>query len=530
MKWISESFVSRARRGQRGQVLPLVALMLLALLGFVGLVTDVGRIYVSFRELQASTDAAALAGAEALPASSPTAISQATLYSGLTGDKNANPNLPGVAMVSAYPELLCLENTPFNYASGCTSKGSCQGTPCAGLPQGANAIRVSQKVTVPLYIAAIFGTKSVNLVATATAAMKGAPLVPYNVAIVVDTTASMSQTDSGTTDCHGSRISCALQGVQVLLSELSPCTTGLSTCGSAAPVDTVSLFTFPAVTSTTPDTCGGGSVSTQPYTYPASPGTYQIVNFSNGYRAGDGSLLTSSSPVVGAVGTTASNPTTGTTTKAGCMQNPGGQATYYAQVIYQAQAALLAQPQTGRQNALIILSDGDATSTCSAYNATTGICTSGPMTGACTGFGTNPSSTNCPSSATAGKYESSYYQCQQAITAAKAATAAGTTVYTVAYGAESSGCLSDNTQCTSTTGSGSKNCVPHGIPTVSSISPCSTMESMASNPTTFFSDYTATGGTSSCVSASQPVTSLDDIFTQIAGSLTVSRLVPDSVQ
>jgi len=90
MKWISESFVSRARRGQRGQVLPLVALMLLALLGFVGLVTDVGRIYVSFRELQASTDAAALAGAEALPASSPTAISQATLYSGLTGDKNAN--------------------------------------------------------------------------------------------------------------------------------------------------------------------------------------------------------------------------------------------------------------------------------------------------------------------------------------------------------------------------------------------------------------------------------------------------------
>ena len=52
------------------------------------------------------------------------------------------------------------------------------------------------------------------------------------------------------------------------------------------------------------------------------------------------------------------------------------------------------------------------------------------------------------------------------------------------------------------------------------------MERMASSSGYFFSDYTATGG-SSCISASQPVTNLNQIFQVIAGDLTVSRLVPN---
>jgi hypothetical protein len=79
-------------------------------------------------------------------------------------------------------------------------------------------------------------------------------------------------------------------------------------------------------------------------------------------------------------------------------------------------------------------------------------------------------------------------------------------VYTVAYGAKASGCATD---------------------TSPSITPCQAMERMASSPGYFFSDYTATGGSSSCISASQPVSSLNQIFQVIAGDLTVSKLIPN---
>jgi hypothetical protein len=53
------------------------------------------------------------------------------------------------------------------------------------------------------------------------------------------------------------------------------------------------------------------------------------------------------------------------------------------------------------------------------------------------------------------------------------------------------------------------------------------MQQMASSSSYFFSDYTATGGSSSCISASQPVTSLNQIFQVIAGDLTFAKLIPN---
>jgi 3D (Asp-Asp-Asp) domain-containing protein len=97
-------------------------------------------------------------------------------------------------------------------------------------------------------------------------------------------------------------------------------------------------------------------------------------------------------------------------------------------------------------------------------------------------------------------------QCHQAITAAAAAAAAGTRVYAVAYGAEASGCSTDTP----------------------AITPCQTMQQIASAPAYFFSDYTATGGSSSCISASQPVTSLNQIFQTIAVDLGVVKLIPNN--
>jgi hypothetical protein len=368
-----------------------------------------------------------------------------------------------------------------------------QGIACAESPGNANAIQVVQQVSVPLTFARFVGANSVTLTASATAAMRGAARLPYNVAIVVDSTASMNDSDGGS-NCSSSRESCALAGVQTLLGELSPCGASLSSCGQAtngqvkSPVDQISLLTFPAVTSATAAddyNCSSSSPSIQPYPLPTAPNytpaatpTYQVVNFSSDYRTSDTatSLNTSSNLVKAAGG------------KTGCtgLQAIGGEGTYYAGAIYSAESLLVAQQAAnpGTQNALILISDGDASAKSAAL----------------------------PGASTKSLvYPSTNQQCHQAITAAQwAATqgTGGTKVYSVAYGAEASGCSTD---------------------TSPTIIPCQTMQQIASSPAYFFTDYTSStsGG---CVSASQPTTNLNQIFTEIAGDLTVARLIPDSTQ
>jgi hypothetical protein len=471
-----ESFLRRAHKDPRGQVIPIVLVMVVMFCAFIAIVIDVGRVYVCYRELQISSDAAALAGGALLPDGT-AAIAAATLYSGVAGNKNARANLPNVTMVSGYPKVKCLTTL------------TSQGIACVA-PANANSIQVKQQVSVPMTFARLFGLSSVSLTATATAAMRGAARVPYNVAIVVDSTASMNSMDSGS-NCSNTRVHCALDGVRVLLGALSPCGASQATCVSLGggqvqnPVDQVSLFTFPAVTSATVSNeydCSG-SPTIRPYPLPA-PGstpaadpTYQIVDFSSDYRTSDtaASLNTNSHLTAAAGG------------RAGCngLRAIGGQNTYYPGVIYAAQSLLLAEQAAnpGSESALIILGDGDA-------NAT-----SANLPGASTAS-TGP---------TAGLYPSTRKQCHQAVTAAQAATASGIKVYTVAYGATSSGCSTDPN--------------PH-------ITPCQTMQQMASSAASFYTDYTSSSN--GCISAAQPTTNLNQIFTAIAGDMTVARLIPDN--
>ncbi len=518
MKRESESFISRSRRKERGQALPIVAMWMFFLLGIAALTIDLGNAYASYRQLQAATDAAALAGAYVLPFSSgPVAISTATTYStAAVGDRNyyislsnSGTSLPPASMVSGYPQLKCLS----------TLTG--QGISCIDAAS-ANAIVVKEQATVPLYFASLFGITSMNISATSTAAMRGAPNGPFNVVVIVDTTASMADTDSGS-GCGKSRITCALQGVQVLLQDLSPCSiNNIAGCGAVTagnvvnPVDVVSLFVFPPVTAASaPDAyCSGGqpsSISVQPYsvlegpippfTYPLpggiTPNTYQIVPFSSDYKTSDAApTLNAASNLVLATGAYPS-------TCAG-LAAKGGVSTYYAGVIYAAQEALTAQlPNTpNATNVIIMLSDGDA-------EATTPNDFSGTING--TGTGTNGN--------LLGTYPSNIDECQQAVAAAQYAISQGTSIYAVSYGSEASGCTSDQAS--------------HGgtnLPGVNivNITPCQTMQNIASDPTQFFSDYTATGGTSACISAAQPTTNLNDIFGQIAADLTHARLIPNN--
>jgi hypothetical protein len=488
-----KSFLIQLRKDQRGQMLPVMALMLTGLLGMSALAVDIGRAYASFRDLQASTNAAAMAGASGLPNTTATTI--ATQFSSLNGDNNAYNFMPNVQMVSGYPKMVCL-TTLTNLGVSCVA------------PANANAIIVQQQVVVPTFFAGLINHKNITLTATATASMRGAVSAPYNVAIILDTTASMNDNDSDS-QCSTTRLACALQGIQVFLHDLDPCGASVSTCGTvtttsvantpptasvANAVDRVSLFVFPNITAGTISKdfdCSATNPTAAPYTFPAkgaasyvpanpllstSP-TYQIIGFSSDYRASDTSTtLSSSSDYVEAVNG-----------KSGCtgIAAPGGEGTYYAGAIYAAQSALVAAAAAnpGTQNVIIMISDGDASATSSALATGT------------TGY-----------SATSGTYPSIKQQCHQAVTAAQAATAAGTRVYSVAYGADSSGCSTD---------------------TSPTITPCVTMQGIASAARYFYSDYTAAAGSGNCISASQPTSNLNQIFTDIAGDFTVARLIPN---
>ena len=87
--------------------------------------------------------------------------------------------------------------------------------------------------------------KQPELNTVATAAMQSGPPQQVNVALVVDTTASMASNDNDPT-CGKTRSTVLWKESRLCLQGLTPCAPGFtgSTC---TPYDRVSLFTFPAV-------------------------------------------------------------------------------------------------------------------------------------------------------------------------------------------------------------------------------------------------------------------------------------------
>jgi hypothetical protein len=484
-------------RNEDGQALPFFALTIVLYLGMTGLTVDAGHAFVCYRELQASTDAAALAAGAAMAASTATVASvkaTAQRYSSVSGALNADPNITGVA----------INTTPL-----CLTSVTNAGIPCAASPTGYNAVEVVQTASVPTFFIralTVFGINSASSVpisTVSTAAMKGAVNAQYNVAIVVDTTSSMGNGDPDH-NCNGTQIQCALAGVQVLLNSLTPCGHGSNSSTCTSGFDQVSLFTFPNVTQSTavddytctrsrpsivaystPPTAGGS------YTPSSSQPSYQISSFLDDYsltnQAGGGLATTSQLGIA-----------TGADTGPNCsgLQTPGGQGTYYAGAIYAAQASLLAAQKAnpGSQNALIILTDGDAP----GNNQSNFTDASG-----------NPETLNAN-----GTYPSMLDECEQAVVAAQAATGAGTTVYTVAYNSPTSGGCSTDTYSSRTN--------PNGT----NIQPCTALQQMATAPADFYSDATAVNH-GACTSSANPNLTLSQVFKSVATSFTVARLIPN---
>ena len=317
---------------------------------------------------------------------------------------------------------------------------SCNGT-------NPNAVSFTQSGTVPTYFLKAFGVATMNVSASAVAAKGGGNAEPLNIMFIVDATGSMSTTDTGCTVPGMSsvtRFQCAMYSIQSILKTMP------------TSLDKVGLMIFPGMGtqySPTSHPC-----ATQPSSVPyySSNIKYQIgTAMDNTYNNGAGALNTSSA-MVQAVGNY--------TSLTGCVTNKGGEGSYAAEAIAKAQAAL-GTPAAGTSNVIILLSDGD-------YNASL--------------------------SQLSNQSSKTTKQCDQAIAAAQAATAAGTTVYSVAYGAPSSGCSSGDTH-----------------------NPCTTMQAIASDPTKFYSSD------SSCrISGSaNQISQLPALFQAITTQLTKARLL-----
>lgn len=534
------SFARKTIADQRGQILPISAVMLVALLSLGGLSMDFGRAYIAQARLQTYANASVLAAAGEVYNTSTTssATTFAKNYSASTGDNNA---ISYMGTVTTSVTTKCLNML---LPSGtCTSSSP------------ANAVQVRESASIPTTFMALLGKKTMNISAVATASMQG-KAQPWNVAIVLDDTGSMGTAD---TNCGGvSEFKCATNGIQALLAATDPCDAGASKCSTGD--FHVALFMFPGVsysyasggsslsyltncngTTTTPSfvlytlpTVGATSYKPITYTKGASSwtGTYEVTYgasdadangfVSDYYDATASNGLNSTSSINQAIGgcmtTEPMNWNSGNKNAAPVMQAAStGGVTYYASVIYAAQAALTAEQTAnpGSKNALIFLSDGQAQLATSTNNFPTAYTASSSTPGL------NTLTNN-------GTYPSGVDECQQAIVAAQAATTAGTTVYGVAYGSEQSGCATaeNNFIADTTLVATGKN----ASFTLSTLSPCATIENIASSLGNFYSDYLQSGSTvsSSCVDSSHSVTSLQDIFLSIAAQFTNPRLLPNN--
>lgn len=524
MKRHGEPFVRPLRDGQRGQSMVLVALSLIVFLGMGAITIDLAHIYISYQQLVTATNAAALAGGQAIPnATGPTAVTIAQNYSAYPGGYNASSNLQHV---SFSPTTGCITTSAYPNigAPPCVIyPNSCPSTAC-------NSIQVSSSAYVATYFAKIFGINYVQVSATAVATAKGVGAPPFHIMMVLDTTASMGQGLDGGCTQNGTSYSpeqCAQYGMQTLLAQLDPCygvvvsCTGGTNPGTVAnPWDQVGLMVFPGLCSdaangVTTGNCPAATVLTNtnanatyaPEDY-GCPSTappiaaynnnpeYLLLPFQENYRGNSGSVsdtagLNTSSSLFDAIGAGTNN----------CgVKTPGGEGTFYAGAIQAAQDYLTAYNTPNVKNVIIILSDGNPTATAAqmggAVKETDGPCAS--ATSPCTATHLYPATS----------------ECTQAVQAAAYAQGKGTVIYSVSYGSETAGCTSETASSSYKT-------------------PCATMQGMSSLPLSqyFFSvpqsDSSNPTQTTVCPNA-VPLTSLNQVFSNIAGQLTVSRLVPPS--
>jgi Putative Flp pilus-assembly TadE/G-like len=585
-------FTRRLVTDQRGQVLPWLVLGMTMMVGATGMSIDVGHAYVVHAQLQNDANAAALAAAGQVyvtQSQSVNSTTQADLYSGSSGGLNVDKT---IGTVNTTVTTVCLNSLePSGTTCGSSgTPNAVKVKETTTVPTwllgvlGIHTIPVAASATASM--GGLSNPWNVAIIVDSTGSMASVDndcgsLTEFQCALsgIQALLASTNPCPAGVTTCSGStaKIGVSLFTFPPILTKYNGTTvnsvsdeincngtpaswTNYSAQPIAAPYSLpIPGASLPGAPNATYMTYTTTSAATSPNK--AWNATYQVTPFLSDYylpsSTSTGGLNTNSN-LVKAVGyANTSGCLTYTFGIWGTGSGSGFGNTYLASAIYSAQAALVAEQAAvpGSKNALIFLSDGQANASyysenTSAYgtaNSTNQYAQAyefpmGPKNSEVGPTSSSPSDPVPPyyTPATApttyayntlgvngkGIYPDWYDQCQQGIVAAQYASTNGTVVYSVAYGSEDSGCSSGwNIGLTDTTLVATGQNAPF---TLSGLTPCVTMENIASTLSNFYSDYNQSGSGSSCEDASHTVTSLKDIFIAIASTFSTPRLIPNS--
>ena len=290
----------RRRSGEDGQTIVLAVIAMVALLALAAFAIDVGYVYYAHRSLQASADAAALAGAQKLPDAGAAKVT-AQEYGTSPAGKN---QLNNIGVVSEAITTKCLTSLP-----GCDP---------------ANAVVAEESALVPTFFARVLGISSFNIKAKATACSY-CGVKPLDIMVVVDRTGSMCMDHNGNNDPACTDMNKEKAALKEFLSFLEPAR------------QRVGLAVFPPATSVA-GRCNTPSDSN--YNSTSSP--YVVVPLSNDYATKTGALNTSSQLV----------------STINCLRAAGN--TSYAVAIEKAQAELNVHGRTGVDHVIVFFSDGAA--------------------------------------------------------------------------------------------------------------------------------------------------------------------------
>jgi Flp pilus assembly protein TadG len=375
--------IKRFQRDERGVSLVFAAFAITGIMLAAGISIDLSRYYLAKAQLNASVQQAALGGATNFyPYVDSTTQVRAAANAVLTA--NAMPSL--MTTTAASITFRCSNELKTNTLKYVTMKSA--SATCSNVNQ-ANVVRVYQTATVNLAFARFLKTNSLGIYAMSEAMPFGslttsAVKKPANIAIIVDTTASMSTTDNNCKNANGtalSRLDCVKMGLSYLFNGLA---------GADAKLQ---LLTFPPIDSTNnggnvgEDVCNpSGSINigskygnyngtpyaaaNEQYTVIPSvsaggPPTAVATNTASYMKDTTMSgVLNPNSPFYKALGAYA-NGDSKPINNPSCtgLQNPGGLGTYYGDSLAWARNNLTFNNDGTRQDVIILLSDGQANAT-----------------------------------------------------------------------------------------------------------------------------------------------------------------------
>jgi Putative Flp pilus-assembly TadE/G-like len=380
-------------RSERGQAFALMIVALIALLGTAAIVMDVGFAWYAKRQVQASADAAALAGAQELPDIA-AATSRANQYAALNTPDN-------------------LSNFAVNVTTRCSAAASVATWCGPGKTYQANTIAVTETGKTPTWFAQVLGLNHFDVKGVATACQPCSSS-PVDIVLAIDRTGSMCSPQGSGGVCTD--LNNAKDGVQTLLGIMDP------------NIDTVGLVAFPPYNNNVSNAvCDNNSVSNPVVINGVAidnPGFYDQSNLVYLNDALGSDFKTSATSPLNPASSLVKHMVDDTSGSRHCILSFGS--TSYDEALKAAQAELVKDGRPGVPKVIVFMTDGEANEgSYWAGDATHGL--EPDLADSATNFNMSPAgsaSTINPGDA---------QPCQSAINAAAAIKAAGTTIYSIGY-------------------------------------------------------------------------------------------------